>query len=305
MDHGELEIKVPTGQEAARALRVVLAGCDSREAEALAGKYVRNAPRGAPDESGLFAAWRRDLLVAATWVQVLPGRVASFWPPRCAGGDNGEARGLLTVAAMEFADRQDTRFTQALVDACDPRDQALLQRCGFRELAELLFMACRRERFPQWRPEGPLDFVDVGEAQTPVARRLLGRTYEGSLDCPQIDGLRTPEEAIEGYRAQGDGSHWCIVRCASADVGCHFLADFPDNDQMELVYMGLAPEYRGRGWGRLIVEEALWRARAAGRSRMVLAVDRRNAPAVRMYEMAGFETWASRMAWYRLPHGRG
>jgi len=79
------------------------------------------------------------------------------------------------------------------------------------------------------------------------------------------------------------------------------LADHPSARHWELVYMGLVPEARGRGWGRQITQHAQLMARRAGVDRIVLAVDAANSPALEMYRAAGFEKWDRRHVLVRFP----
>ena len=78
------------------------------------------------------------------------------------------------------------------------------------------------------------------------------------------------------------------------DVGCLLLADHPRHNSMELLYLGLIPAARGRGWGKHLVRRAQGLTRLAGRSRLVLAVDAANAPAVQTYTATGFQAWQRR-----------
>jgi ribosomal protein S18 acetylase RimI-like enzyme len=70
--------------------------------------------------------------------------------------------------------------------------------------------------------------------------------------------------------------------------------DLGDRPTWELVYMGLLPIVRGSALGLQVVRHAQWLARLAGSSRLVLAVDSRNEPALRCYERAGFLEWERR-----------
>jgi GNAT superfamily N-acetyltransferase len=56
-----------------------------------------------------------------------------------------------------------------------------------------------------------------------------------------------------------------------------------------LAGMSVVPEARGTGVGRALVERLLEEARGRGERRMELEVIEQNAPAVRLYESAGFE----------------
>lgn len=55
-----------------------------------------------------------------------------------------------------------------------------------------------------------------------------------------------------------------------------------------LAFAVTEPDYRGRGLGSQLIEEALVRLDAAGVRELHLAVDREN-PARRLYERLGFE----------------
>ena len=66
---------------------------------------------------------------------------------------------------------------------------------------------------------------------------------------------------------------------------------------VELVYMGLVPESRGRGLGRRVLEAAIDQARRCGASQMILAVDRNNVPARTLYGRAGFSWVLSEAVW--------
>ena len=103
-------------------------------------------------------------------------------------------------------------------------------------------------------------------------------------------------DVLAGYRATGshDPQRWLLVRHEGRDVGCLLLSDYPEQGNVELVYMGVVPEARGEGWGMHIARQAQWLARQAGRPRLVLAVDAANAPALRIYLALGFRPWDRR-----------
>jgi ribosomal protein S18 acetylase RimI-like enzyme len=66
--------------------------------------------------------------------------------------------------------------------------------------------------------------------------------------------------------------------------------------------MGIAPEFRGRGWGRRVLEEAIAEARARGHRAMLLEVLSQNAPAVALYTGLGFRP-RRRLVGYRWDPG--
>ena len=85
-----------------------------------------------------------------------------------------------------------------------------------------------------------------------------------------------------------------------AEVGCLLLADHPHLDHLELVYMGITPQARGKGYGAELLTQAVLRADLLGAARLVLAVDERNTYARRVYEQRGFTAWDRRTVYARL-----
>jgi ribosomal protein S18 acetylase RimI-like enzyme len=67
------------------------------------------------------------------------------------------------------------------------------------------------------------------------------------------------------------------------------------------MYMGIVPEWRGRGWGQQIARHAQWLARGANAQRILVAVDAANTPAVDVYRSTGFEIWDRRVVFLRFP----
>jgi ribosomal protein S18 acetylase RimI-like enzyme len=132
---------------------------------------------------------------------------------------------------------------------------------------------------------------------------LVERTYEGTLDCTALNGVRTIDDVINGYQATGmfRQENWMVVRRGDEDVGVLLLADHPTAEHWELMYMGLIPEVRGRGWGGQITRHAQFSAAASNVKRIVVAVDATNVPAVAMYRKAGFEIWDRRTVYARFP----
>jgi GNAT superfamily N-acetyltransferase len=126
----------------------------------------------------------------------------------------------------------------------------------------------------------PIEFLDV-----------LVRCHEESLDCPELNGLRTPEELLTGYReCAPDPARWWLARRAGEAIGALILG------QGELVFVGVTPNCRGCGFGR----ELLHFARASA-TPLSLIVDARNTPAIRLYSSLDFATVGSREVFLLAP----
>jgi ribosomal protein S18 acetylase RimI-like enzyme len=110
--------------------------------------------------------------------------------------------------------------------------------------------------------------------------------------------MRDIDDAIDGHRGAGVliENGWRLARIDGAAAGCLLLARHPLRPALELVYMGVHPAFRGRGVGRALVREALNTARRLGISAISLAVDDRNAPALKTYAEFGFRESLRRRA---------
>ena len=130
----------------------------------------------------------------------------------------------------------------------------------------------------------------LGQAATPAAARRE----------PRRDG----HGADEHIRVHGeDDAASRASLCVRSNVhGVCLMNVTPDGSDAELVYLGLAPEARGKGIGQALLAHGL---HACSRSRCAsvsLAVDTRNVFARRLYERNGFRRVSTRVALVRKTH---
>ena len=130
------------------------------------------------------------------------------------------------------------------------------------------------------------------QANRDLFHLTLLRTYEGSLDCPELNGVRSIEEIIAGHMAQGNfrPERWGLAYDADRPVAVGMVTAVPDLEAWDLSYLGVVPEARQRGLGRALTEHILQVARQEHAPKLTLAVDDRNRPALQLYESLGFET---------------
>lgn len=141
---------------------------------------------------------------------------------------------------------------------------------------------------------------------------LIEQTYQDTRDCPVISRFRTAEQTMRGYAVSASlaGQFWWFARDREATsrgdiagvliLGVHGAARATETDPppvVEIVYMGLVPAARGRGLGRSLVHHAMSAARTIGAERLILAVDRNNAPAADHYRAAGLEPMLWEQVW--------
>jgi ribosomal protein S18 acetylase RimI-like enzyme len=146
--------------------------------------------------------------------------------------------------------------------------------------------------------EAGFQAVHWSETNRQLFAEAILASYQQTLDCPALVGLRTIDEIIEGHMAAGQFSPelWWAVRHGDDPVGVMLLSPLPQRSAMELVYLGLAPAWRGRGLGSRLLGHGLAQAHQRGLTSMLLAVDDLNKPAVRLYQSQGFEVHAKKLA---------
>ncbi|MEX1224551.1 MAG: GNAT family N-acetyltransferase [Pirellulales bacterium] len=251
--------------------------------------------------AGLFLATRNEQPLAACWAQVQPGRTGVLWRPHLSPAYPETATVELITRANDYFAQQGVTMAQALLSARDDQAAGTLSAAGYRHLTDLEYLVCLLRPKPFAEHRRQMEYEVYSDRNHARFCGVLERTYQHSLDCPELDGLRGIEDVLVGYRNTGvfHPSRWMILRQEDRDVGCLLLADHPDQDQWELVYLGIVPEARGHGLGFEAVCFATRLAYGARRYQMVLAVDSRNAPARGVYERAGFVEWDRRQVFLR------
>ncbi len=283
------------------ALKLVLASYDPAHRDRLTSFMIDAAQRGEISLDGLLAAFRGDHRIGAVWGQLLPGNTAIVWPPQIVAGElHSLAFDLLAVLNQVLIERE-VKLAQAILPSATDQQASTLELAGYSHLANLLYMVSFRESFPHQSPAAELHFEPFDDSETERLVRIIEQTYVDTHDCPALNGMLTTSDVIDGYRGTGvyAASRWFFVQHAGRDVGCLLLTDHPQDDQWELVYMGLVPAARGRQWGLQIARYGQWCAGQAKRPRLVLAVDAENAPAISLYTAVGFRACDCRSIFWK------
>ncbi|RUL83662.1 GNAT family N-acetyltransferase [Tautonia sociabilis] len=262
-------------------------------------ELFRQADAGALDLSGLWIARRRGRLVGAMLTQALAGRAAAIWPPEVDRGWRADdlAPALVREALLWYQHRG-CRLAQALVDRSSGRRAgAELARGGLPYVTDLVYLG--RPVAEPLRPAlgaPALRWEGLGDENRDDFARTLERSYDGSLDMPELSGLRGLEDVLEGHRAKGgfDPERWRLGRLAEGgEAVAVVLLSRGEGRTWEVSYLGLVPSARGRGLGKAALGHALDWVGEEG-DRLELAVDVRNAPAEALYRNAGFRPFDRR-----------
>jgi ribosomal protein S18 acetylase RimI-like enzyme len=196
---------------------------------------------------------------------------------------------------------------QAIVPLRDVVSVMRLVRAGYGHLADLEYLVSLRADFPSERPRGPLSFLAGWRGDEERLKVLIESTYVHTVDCSRLGRPRPLSDVLEGYRGTGvcRPEWWVVAQHRGEDVGCVLLADHPEHEQCELMYLGVTPPHRGKGWGMQLVRYAQWLAYQGQRVQIVLAVDDANWPARHLYHAARFEVWDRRSVYVRMANARG
>ena len=265
----------------------------------LVASAMREAEAGRVDLSGLWAGRRRGRITGVLLTQTLAGRAAAVWAPEVEPiwGRGALAAGLIRAALRDMGDRG-VAVAQALVDRDAPRVAALdLARGGLARTTVLTYMQRSTASAPRPRsgrsaaPPPPLEWRPFSASSECEFRRVLDLTYHGSLDMPELEGVRSLDDVMASHQAAGrfEPERWRLgtVPGEPDAAAVVLLSEVIDRNAWEVAYLGLTPAARGRGLGRAVLAHALELARPAA-TRLELAVDDRNRPARRLYDAAGF-----------------
>jgi ribosomal protein S18 acetylase RimI-like enzyme len=245
-----------------------------------------------------------ELPLGAVLVECLAGRAAVVMTPRVDSSLAASEQNHLACELLRALDdtlrEQGILLAQALTERREHPATAIFLSAGYFIASDLLYLgadlAGAAERRIPGIPIQPIELLAVSPDDFERWIPLIEQTYEKTFDCPAVDGLRPTREVLLGYREIGlpRNDWWFIARHAGQDIGCLLVADHRPAAHAELVYMGLIPEMRGRGWGVFLAHQAQLIAASSGAERLILAVDAANLPALRHYQAAGFQFWEQR-----------
>lgn len=232
------------------------------------------------------------------------GRTATVFASRAAVPSRADAVGRLVSATVEGLRETEVDLAQALLDPADPAEESIFTSGGFQRLAELDYLERPVPRFGSIPVPDLPDGVAIEPWRADERDRLetlLTRSYENTLDCPGLAGLRRTADILDGHLASGSPipQAWHILRIAGRDAGALLFNRNTEGTTIELVYLGLAPEARGRGLGRALLTFGLSALDDDPARNIVLAVDRANLPASGLYRRLGFRFALRRIALVR------
>jgi ribosomal protein S18 acetylase RimI-like enzyme len=287
-------------QDQAAAFELVFQHLDEAERELRVSNALTLLGAGDLEPEGIFVIRQGVKLAGALVCVPLRGASGLLWPPFVrSGAERALQEDQLVRSALSWLRGRGAKLAQAVLGSAEVRLAAPLERSGFRHITRLDYLRHRLESV-EW-PKTPASFScqTYPHSDPQLFQQTLLRTYEGTQDCPELNGVRTMDEILDGHRAQGvfDPNRWRLAWDGAAPVGVLLATEVVEWQGWDISYVGVVPEARRRGIGRWLTQLVLGDAKAAGASQVTLAVDARNRPAWNLYVHLGFELWDQREAY--------
>lgn len=303
------------------ALRLQLHAFDEAERSARIEQFHESEQRGIVSLDNCLVCRRGSRIAGVLLLVSQSDGTMYVWPAETLGGlhpqDDLEIRRALYEEAIRVVDAPEIWIGQSLLETDQTEQSQELAQHGFPRLTDLVFMNCSVPVLPEaaesadatcsefWASE-PFD----KSANGAEFAALVEQTYESTRDCPELNGTRDGWESLESHRQAGEYSpeRWRLFRHEGQAAGLLLLTEHPPEAVWEVVYFGVGPRFRGMGFGKRVLEAGIDLAQANGIREIVLAVDVRNSPAMRLYEELNFTQFDRRIVHARLrknrEHGR-
>ncbi len=240
---------------------------------------------------GLFAAIdaERAPPVGAILLECLPGAGANVWGP-CV--EAHAQRHVLEERLLETGERHLRARRARVVQAFRPVAESAgpLARFGMTKITTIWTMRRDgRTALPDPDPAASLRFFEQSAGVSDEFEQVLLASFHETRDCPELNGLRSPRETLEGYRAGAPNlDHWWLAKRGEDPVGVVILGETPAPEILELSYLGVQLDARRQGVGRALLDFFLHRAADFEAQATTLLVDQRNLAAIGLYSEFGF-----------------
>jgi ribosomal protein S18 acetylase RimI-like enzyme len=260
----------------------------------------------------------RNVDVNATWIASVRGRIEWAMLPVVSPGktmlllsptkllhrnSSDAAADLSRTLCHEYAHRN-VDLAQLLLDPSERTVMDAYANAEFTELAELVYLHRAIKPSIANTPvqlTGKLSLRSYSPELEELFGETIRATYVDSLDCPGLNGIRQMKDVLDGHRATGEfAPHlWQVLVEHDRPIAVLLLNRSIHSEAMELVYIGLAPPARRRGIADLLMRLAVFHTAQDGKRELTLAVDSRNAPAMKLYFRHGLKRVGSRTAMIR------
>lgn len=285
-------------EELAAAFQLVFRHVAAEDREARVANAARMVESGELDRNGVLVATQGRQLLGVIVCLPVPGASGLVWPPQARPGPQQAAvEDELVQHAASWLRSRGSKLAQSLLNPADVHLAGPLQRNGFRHITSLWYLRCKLDAGDtEPADKSSLEFHSYRNTDQRLFEQTLLRSYEGTLDCPEVNDVRTLDEILTGHRAQGSYSadRWWLALHDDKPVGVLLLAEVPEWNSWDVSYVGVVPDARRRGFGRALMTKAFREARRAKAGQLTLSIDARNQPAWQLYRALGFQQFEKR-----------
>jgi ribosomal protein S18 acetylase RimI-like enzyme len=295
--HGSAEYRQARADEVHQALSLILGSAGTPAGNQQVLEFLQFASQRGINTNDLWVIVAGGRTVWAILPIVSPGHTALLFTPSTRPPDI-DVGPLIESACINVIER-DVHLAQVLVDPPDKAIRSLYAGLGFREMAELVYLhvGTLRPVVPEDLPEN-FWWQTYSPATHPLFEQAILESYQKSLDCPALNGMRDIGDVIAGHKASGEFNprFWFVLTERDMPRAILLLSRVPRTDTAELVYLGLAPQVRGRGIGDIAMRQAIWAVREMNLTRLTLAVDSQNSFALSLYYRHGMQRIGTKIA---------
>lgn len=265
--------------------------------------HVRDHLRG----SELLGAWDAGWKGIVAVRQHAHGMDVTPWTPAAPPGLPGRRRVLLALLARakEIALSRKSKLFSRMRDVRGDSATAhveLLRAAGFRRTGVRCRMACEIDETVLGYARGGAGLLSASDAgwrtvaDPESVLDLIVPCFRGSEDSVEAD--RTVEEWREWLAATRRGDRGTFLPQASAVLSiagspAGFYLGTDSTGELYLSDIGVLPEFRGRGFGSVLMARFLCAGQSLGYRSSILMVAAENVPAIRLYEKFGYKRTAS------------
>ena len=247
----------------------------------------------------LWAAYDGDRVVAAALVVPGAGHTAMIFVSPIFDLSTVPVVGQLVRTASEDQASREVCLIQSLLDPSQVLEAKSLKAGGFAEMATLVYL---QQELNGSMGEVVLDPSIELVAWSPERRSLFEQvileSYEETMDCPGMLGLRHIDDIIASHMASGRfvPELWFVAKIDDQPAAVMLLNLVPQRQAFELVYLGVGLPWRRRGISKKLLSYGMGLCGRYDVSSMILAVDDSNTPAKHLYQEMGFVSHGRKLA---------
>src|SRR5262249_23825194 len=226
------------------ALRLLFQHLESKERDRRVANALHLMELGKLDAEGLFIAQENDVLCGSMICLSVPGASGLVWPPQTQSVVNApRIQDQLVQHTCAWLKSRGAKLGQALLAADESKSVDALERNGFRHITALWYMRRDMSLTMPEMVQRTLTLRAYDPHEPSVYSQTLLRTYEATCDCPEVNGVRTIDEILDGHTADAGStfSHWWLALDGEQPVGVLLANESPEWESWEIAYIGVVP----------------------------------------------------------------